>query len=389
MAEFENSQRELLDALLEALLALPQSHAQIERYEVEIGPRGRADALIGAYIGRQPLLLLVEIKAQLFPRDVREAIWQLRNNQAHLSNSGDDREIIPFFVARAISPGAREIFREERVGYYDLGGSLYIPGKKTFIFLDKPAPKKGTKKFDSIFQGQKARALHEIYERRQDWLGVKDLADASGVSPATASETLTELERREWVDVQGAGPSKQRRLRAARPLLEAWTSYASDQKAPTVRRYYVPKGSDALELALRLDQACDEAKAAYAVTGEVAAQIYAPYLSSISQLRCRIEPGQKLIEALLNLDARPVAEGWNLGIIEAKSRRDVAVGQRIDGVCYAPPLQVYLDLLQASGRSREMAMHLRSECLDVKRRSKGTPYRRRRGTPFSDMMPVS
>ena len=116
MAEFENSQRELLDALLEALLALPQSHAQIERYEVEIGPRGRADALIGAYIGRQPLLLLVEIKAQLFPRDVREAIWQLRNNQAHLSNSGDDREIIPFFVARAISPGAREIFREERVG---------------------------------------------------------------------------------------------------------------------------------------------------------------------------------------------------------------------------------------------------------------------------------
>jgi hypothetical protein len=131
-----------------------------------------------------------------------------------------------------------------------------------------------------------------------------------------------------------------------------------------VRRYYVPKGSDALELALRLDQACDEAKAAYAVTGEVAAQIYAPYLSSISQLRCRIEPGQKLIEALLNLDARPVAEGWNLGIIEAKSRRDVAVGQRIDGVCYAPPLQVYLDLLQASGRSREMAMHLRSECLD-------------------------
>ncbi len=59
MAEFENSGRELLDALLDALLALPQSHAQIERYEVEIGPRGQADALIGAFINRQPLLLLV------------------------------------------------------------------------------------------------------------------------------------------------------------------------------------------------------------------------------------------------------------------------------------------------------------------------------------------
>ena len=31
----------------------------------------------------------------------------------------------------------------------------------------------------------------------------------------------------------------------------------------------------------------------------------------------------------------------------------------------------------------------RGEGLLVKRRSKGTPYRRRRGTPFSDMMPVS
>ncbi len=96
----------------------------------------------------------------------------------------------------------------------------------------------------------------------------------------------------------------------------------------------------------------------------VAAQIYAPYLSSISQLRCRIEPGQKLIEALLNLDARPVAEGWNLGIIEAKSRRDVVVGQRIEGVSLRPRCRSILDLLQASGRSREMAMHLRSECLD-------------------------
>src|SRR3546814_8248918 len=102
--------------------------------------------------------------------------------------------------------------------------------------------KKGTKKFDSIFQGQKARALHEIYERRQDWLGVKDLADASGVSPATASETLTELDRREWVDVQGAGPSKQRRLRAARPLPESWPSYATLYNAPTVRRSSFSKG---------------------------------------------------------------------------------------------------------------------------------------------------
>ncbi|WP_374133406.1 hypothetical protein [Sphingomonas sp. 28-62-20] len=39
------------------------------------------------------------------------------------------------------------------------------------------------------------------------------------------------------------------------------------------------------------------------------------------------------------------------------------MGERIDDVALAPALQVYLDLLQGSGRSKEMAAHLRAERL--------------------------
>lgn len=355
-------EQELLDGLVTAIRALPKAQAEIDRREVKIGPQGRVDAIVEACVGGQPIQLVVEAKREAFPRDVRETVWQLRNYLAHIPQ--EDREILPFFIARAISPGARNILREEGVGFYDLGGSLFIPARQAFIYIDRPAPKKTTRIFDSIFQGQKARVVQAVFDRRFEWLSVKELAESTEVSPATASATLTEMERREWVDVEGAGPSKLRRLKSAKVLVDAWTSYITDQKPPKLVRYYVP-GDSAVGLAQRLDRACQEVDAAYAVTAEAAAQLYAPYLSSISQVKCRIEPGRRQQDVLERLDARPVSEGWNLGLIETRARGDITVIEQIEGVRLASPLQVYLDLLQGGGRSREMAAHLRSERLDA------------------------
>jgi hypothetical protein len=361
MLKFEIEEQELLGGLVDAISALPQGEAWIEGREVAIGPRGRVDAVINAKVAGRPLQLVVEAKREAFPRDVRETIWQLRNYLAHLPDGA--REVVPFLVARAISPGARDILREEGVGFYDLGGTLYIPAKHTFIHIDRPPPRKSSKVFDSVFQGQKARVAQEVFNRRTEWLNVKEIAKDAEVSPATASATLSEMERREWVDVEGAGPSKQRRLRAPSQLLDAWAAYITDQKPPKLLRYYVPD-VDADMLAHHLDETCHRADVVYAVTAEAAAQAYAPYLSSISQVRCRIMPGPKQRDVLDAMRARPVNEGWNLGLIETLARGDVMAGERIGGVCLASPLQVYLDLLQGTGRSKEMAAHLRAERLE-------------------------
>jgi hypothetical protein len=358
MLKFEIEEQELLDRLVETIGELPHAHASIHARELQIGPRGRVDALIDVVIAGRPFQLLVEAKREAFPRDVRETVWQLRNYLAHLPSDGG--EIIPFFVARAISPGARQILREEGVGFYDLGGTLSIPAPNAFVYIDRPPPRKTQKIFDSVFQGQKARVVMAVFERRREWLSVKELSETTEVSPATASSTLTEMERREWVDVEGSGPSKLRRLRAAEAVLDAWQNYILEQKPPKLGRYYVPV-PDVQALSERLDRACGGSD--YAVTAELAAQAYAAHLSSISQIKCRIVPGPQQKQILDRLDARPVSEGWNLGVIETRARGDVTVGERIDGVALAPPLQVYLDLLQGSGRSKEMAAHLRAERL--------------------------
>ena len=361
MLKYEMEEQQLLDGLLNAIGALPESDAHIEDREAASAPQGRADAVVSATVAGHPLTLVIEAKRDAFPRDVRESIYQLRNYLTHLL--AGSREAVPFLIARAISPGARDLLRDEGVGFYDLGGTLYIPAKHAFVYIDRPAPRKGSKVFASVFRGQKARVVQEVFERRPQWLSVKQIAEDAEVSPATASATLTEMERREWVEAEGAGPSKLRRLRATRPLLDAWTTFVADQKPPRLARYYVPH-VDANALPQRLDAACKDANAAYAVTGEAAAQAYSPFLTNVSQLRCRIVPGPRQQDVLEALRARPVSEGWNLGLIEARARGDVTVGERRDGVCLAPPLQVYLDLLQSGGRSKELAMHLRAERLE-------------------------
>ena len=116
-------------------------------------------------------------------------------------------------VAESISPGAKDLLRSERVGYYDSGGSLFLPAHGAYLYIDKPPPKTLSKSVRSLFSGRRAQVLHTLLVRHQDWFGVKELAEQALVSPATASQVLTELERFDWLTSRGQGPSKERHLR--------------------------------------------------------------------------------------------------------------------------------------------------------------------------------
>src|SRR5262249_21436508 len=100
---------------------------------------------------------------------------------------------------------------------------------------------------------------------------------------------------------------------------------------------------------------------AYVITREAAAQRYAPFLSALSRVACRIAPGRAADEALAALDARPVNEGANLTVIETPSPGEFLFRERVGGAWLASPVQVYLALLRGEGRSRERAQHMRRE----------------------------
>lgn len=362
MAESAESDLPLIDAFVAALSAVPDTTAHVvAREEANDGP-ARIDFMVEAKVAGRSLLMLVETKQTAFPRDVREAVWQLRAYQARRPTNGLN-QTIGFIIAEAISPGARETLRAEGIGYFDKGGSLYVPAPGAYVFIDRPQAKSKARALGAIFHGRKAQVLHAVFKRRDDWVSVKDIAEASGVSPATASQTLTELERRDWMQARGTGPAKLRRLSDAAAMVDAWGRYLSAQKPPRPRRYFVPGREN--DLTQRLAQACDAYGVTYAITGEAAAQLYAPYLSSVSHVSCQMMPRREAQEVLAALDARPVDGGWNLAVFEQKAAGDFADTQIEGGVRLASPLRVYLDLQSGPGRAKELAEHLRKERLGV------------------------
>lgn len=360
MLESNLTERLLIERFVDALREVPDVEADIDPGESvgKHGDRGH-DAQIDLHVAGKSFVLLIEARKVVFPRDVRQVIWQFRE-ASHARQKGEGEAPLSLLVAESISPGAKELLRNERVGYYDSGGSLFLPAQGAYLYIERPPPKTLAKSVRALFAGRRAQVLHTLLIRHQDWFGVKELAQQAMVSPATASQVLTELERFDWLVTRGQGPSKERHLCEPAALLDAWTKQFPAIRPPILRRYYVP-GTKADALAARIGQVFDAHDVQYAVSHEVAAQCYAPFLSNVSQVRVRVLIEANADAAISDLGAHVVSEGANLAIIEARSPGELLFRERVGGLWLASPIQIYLDLLRGEGRSKEMAEHFRKE----------------------------
>ena len=306
------------------------------------------------------MTLLVEARKYLYPRDIRQLVWRIKEISHRWSNEENEQQTIPLILAESISPGARELLKSERVGYYDSGGSLHIPAEGMYIYIDRPPPKPQSRSIRSLFSGRRAQVLHALLIHHGEWLGVGEIANMAQVSPGTASQVLIEAERHEWAVSRGQGPRKQRKLVQPAILLDTWAKQRALAPGPAMERFFVPsvRGEQLTQQIAKVFQAND---AEYAITHEAAAQRYAPFLSRISRVRCRLLAGPAERLSLHELDARRVNEGVNLAVIRVRSADELLFRRRLDNVWLASPVQVYLDLIQSEGRTRELAEHMRRE----------------------------
>lgn len=355
MLESTLTEQQLIARFVDTLRGLPEVEAD---HRESIGKHGY-DTQVDLRIAGKPFVLLLEAKKTVFPRDVRQMIWQLRA-ASHGKSVEQGATPLSFLVAESISPGAKELLKSEHIGYYDSGGSLYLPAPGAYLYIDKPPPKALTKSVRTLFTGRRAQVLHALLVQYQNWFGVTELAQQAMVSLATASQVLTELERFDWLEVRGQGPSKERYLREPTALLDAWAKQLATIRPLALRRYYVP-GTKTDILVARIGQVFNMHDVQYAISHEAAAQRYTPFLSNVSQVRVRVLIGVNADAAIGDLDARVVNEGANLGVIEAKSLGELLFRERVDDLWLASPIQIYLDLLRGEGRSKEMAEHFRKE----------------------------
>lgn len=364
MLDIEITERQLLDQFLKALRGLPEVQVELDPHLQFGGPYRGYDARVDLRVGGISVTLLIEVKKDLYPRDVRRSLWQFEENARRRPQSAKGRHTANFLVAQSISPGAKHLMRDKRVGYYDSGGSMFLPAENIYVYVDKPPPKTLSRSIRSLYSGRRARVLHALLMRPDEWFGVKILAERTFVSPATASQVLKELEKFDWVESRGQGPTKTRYLREPGALLDEWTKQLALMRPIHFRRYYVP--SVHVEgLLLKFAKICDDYKAVYAITHEAAAQWYAPFLSNFSQVHCRLVAGAPADAVLDALDAHKVDHGANLAVIAVKSSDELLFREQVHETWLASPVQVYLDLMRSEGRATEMAKHLRQARIEI------------------------
>lgn len=360
MSEIKNIDRELIDSLSDSLAAIPGTHLGEISFEPGISGRLRPDVIFQLMIGDQEISVIAETRGDVFPRDAREVVWQLKQYQKDLASS--NQHFVPMIIARSVSDGARSFLQEEHVAYYDLSGSLYISIGDTLVLIDKPKSKRIRRKDVNIFKGTRAQVLHALFARTDEWVSGSVIADEAAVSPATVSQTFKDLERRDWLQAKGEGPAKRRRLIRPDVLLDAWRDSILVEPATKQSRYYVPSMKPE-DLVHKIQSEHDHKDYDLELTGQFAAQSYAPFLSNVSNLAVRVADKRSREWLLSVLGAREVSEGANLTVIDAKSKRLSRGVSDDDARLLASPLQVYLDLLEDHGRSKEMAEHLRSQKL--------------------------
>ena len=363
MASTLISAQELVEQFVETVRALPQVTNQSDTEPVSLRfaePSRQYDAQVALRLPGKTITLLIEAKTILYPRDARLVLWRLQEFIDRWNRKPNTHQVVPVLIADSISPGAKELLRDERAGYFDSGGSLFLVASGIYVYVDKPAPKRASRLIRSLFSERRAQVLHAMLARHEGPFEVTALAGEAQVSPATASQVLQELERFEWVVSRGRGPNKVRYLREPAALLDAWAKQAAAMPAPTMRRFYVPL-TRADELVERMGRTLAGHAVEYEITHAAAGQRYAPFLSNVPRVHCRLLAGRKADRAVGELGVRVVSQGTNLAVIEAKSPGELLFRQRLNGIWLASPIQVYLDLLRSAGRAKEMAEHLRRE----------------------------
>ena len=327
-----------------------QVERQIERLLAERIPSGwslqarRTEALAGRYRvdllaeiaspAGESAILAVEIKRNLEPRDVLQAVEQISMIAADALPRA-----LPVVAAPYLSPRARALLRDRGVGYLDTTGNVRIEVSTPGLFISTDGadhdPWPRDHKLRSLRGRGAARAMRAIIDTPPPY-GVRELAQSTGASAPTLSRVLDLLEREAIVTRARGAVSTVDWLGAIRRWAEDYDQ--TDSNTPTT--VLEPRGLPALEKKLRAT------KFEYATTGALAAQRFDP----IAPARLAAVYVTDAIQAIDRLDLRESEAGANVVLLEPL---DPVVFDRTverNGLRCVAPSQLAVDLLTGPGR---------------------------------------
>lgn len=268
---------------------------------------------------------------------------------------------VPLVAAPAITAGSRELLRQQGVGYWDAGGSVYFDLPWAVYWVDRPVPAGHRRVLSNIYRGSSAQVLHALLLEPDRAWHINELADRAEVSASTVHQVVTFLEEQLWMEKEGRGPRSVRRLRLPGALLDAWAD------AHSLRRYEVRRfhrwARQPMELVCVTTDALDDIGIEYALTLGTGSQLVAPHATDTSRIWLLVHASSvpALDGAARAVELQPVDEGESVTVLVSRGRSPLLFRRQVEGYWVASDIQLYLDLWAWPQRGKEQARHLRAE----------------------------
>lgn len=322
---------------------LPEGWTTEPTYQV--GPRNRdgkasrIDALVRlAAPDGSEVQFAIEFKRALVTRDLPVLLERL-------ADAGDppSTPVLPMVASRYLSESVRTWLDRNDVSYVDATGNLRLVSRNPAVYLrDRGAdsdPFRGPGRPRGTLRGIPAARVARALADLRPPLPVSKLVRESGASTGATYRVLEFLEEEALVTRGPRGVVEQVRWRE---ILERWSRDYGFQRDNVVRPYLQARGLPALTAAL-----AQASTLTYAVTGSLAAQQWAAYAPA-RLATLYVEDAQSAVETL---GLREVDTGAN--VLLALPVSDVVFhrSSTLDGVVYAAPSQVAVDLLTGPGRN--------------------------------------
>ena len=275
--------------------------------------------------------LVIEVKRRIEPRDIPALLNRQRDHRVA-------KELL--VIAPFISAETQSRLRTAGINYADATGNFRLALTKPAVLIiftgatrnpwHEPRP------LHSLKGAAAGRVVRALCDFRPPY---KTLAFAkrAGVSAATASRVITLLDNQGFVERPVRGTVSDVHWR---DLLVRWSQDYALISSNEVRSYLAPRGIDTF---LR-----DVASAGlrHAVTGSLAAARLAP----IAPPRLAIIYVDDLHQAAQDFRLRPTESGTNILLAQPYDPVVYDRGQIADGITYAAPSQIVVDLLTGPGR---------------------------------------
>ncbi|MDP3723907.1 MAG: type IV toxin-antitoxin system AbiEi family antitoxin [Candidatus Omnitrophota bacterium] len=370
--------------------------------------------------------LYVGLRSAAVPSRIREAARQLKaagqltSRPARRGRGSRTRPLMgyPVLAATFLSPRAREICREENVGYLDLAGNCWLQFDDLYVekVVEKnPFPHRGRP--PSVFSPVSSRIVRAVLEEPQRTWQVGELARAARVSLGQTSNVTRRLIAEEYASRAdrgapraepvaptitprvpaparaGVGPGGRHPAHlpaAVNPTGPPWFRSASPNETERTgarwrgrlrltqparlldawRERYVPARTSMAyysfarppeQLIAQVAEAAARERLRYALTSFAASSLLAPFVRGIGTVQWYVHARDDVERWVKALDLRPVESGPNVILLIAEDPAIFYRTQVVQGATLVGTIQLYLDLLQEPSRGVEQAQFLRRE----------------------------